>query len=150
PKSGREVKKDSTKTVIEELQNRFEEGERFYVLFAIPKHESTTLDDELAILKEKGYPRLLHVDDEQILDLTTDEVNPKKLKAKDYRVLVDRLVLKGDDDTLSRIAGSLETAFQEGNGRCSVKIRNGEELNFSEHFEMDGMEFTEPTARMFS
>jgi excinuclease ABC subunit A len=44
----------------------------------------------------------------------------------------------------------LETAFQEGNGRCSIKIRNGEELKFSERFEMDGMEFTEPKPQMFS
>ncbi|HEX6983010.1 MAG TPA: excinuclease ABC subunit UvrA [Balneolaceae bacterium] len=150
PISGREVKKDSTKTVIDELQNGFDEGTKFYVLFSIPEHEKAKLDDELRILKEKGFPRLLHLKDEQILDLTADEINPKKIKPKEYRVLVDRLILKNDDETISRIAGSLETAFQEGNGRCSVKIRNGEELNFSEHFEMDGMEFNEPTAQMFS
>jgi excinuclease ABC subunit A len=150
PKSGRKVKKDSTKTVIEELLDRFEEGTKFYVLFAIPHHGEKELADELRVLKEKGYPRLLHIDDESILDLTTDEIDPQKIDSNDYRVLVDRLVLKGDDDTRSRIAGSLETAFQEGSGRCSVKIRNGEELNFSERFEMDGMEFTEPKPQMFS
>ncbi|HET6527484.1 MAG TPA: excinuclease ABC subunit UvrA [Balneolaceae bacterium] len=150
PISGQEVKKDSTKTVIEELQGRFDEGTKFYVLFPIPEHEKAKLDDELDILKEKGFPRLLHLKDEQILDLTADEINPKKIKSDEYRVLVDRLVLKSEDETVSRVAGSLETAFQEGNGRCSVKIRSGEELNFSEHFEMDGMEFHEPTAQMFS
>lgn len=150
PKSGREVKKDSTKTVIAELLDQFEEGTKFYVLFAIPHHEKKKLDDELRVLKEKGYPRLLHIEDEQILDLTTDDVDPKDINAEDYRVLVDRLVLKNDDDTRSRIAGSLETAFHEGRGRCSVKIRNGEELNFSERFEIDGIEFTEPKPQMFS
>jgi len=150
PKSGREVKKDSTKTVIEELLDRFEEGTKFYVLFTVPHHGEKELADELRVLKEKGYPRLLHIDDESILDLTTDDVDPQKIDSSDYRVLVDRLVLKGDDDTRSRIAGSLETAFQEGSGRCSIKLRNGEELNFSERFEMDGMEFTEPKPQMFS
>jgi len=150
PKSGREVKKDSTKTAIKDLHERFEEGTKFYVLFSLPEHEKKNLDDELRVLKEKGYPRLLHLEDESILDLTTDDVDPQKIKAEEYRVLVDRLILKDDEETRTRIAGSLETAFQEGSGRCSVKIRDGEELDFSERFEMDGMEFTEPRPQMFS
>src|SRR5699024_8099971 len=68
PVSGREVKKDSTKTVINELQNRFEEGAKFYVLFSVPVHENVKPEDELQILKEKGFPRLLHLENEQILD----------------------------------------------------------------------------------
>ncbi|MGD8426634.1 MAG: excinuclease ABC subunit A, partial [Balneolaceae bacterium] len=144
PKSGRKVKKDSTKTVIEDLHKNFEEETKFYVLFSIPHHEDTNLEDELRVLREKGYPRLLHLEDEQVLDITTEEVDPKEIDAEDYRVLVDRLILRADEETRTRIAGSLETAFQEGNGRCSIKIRNGEELKFSERFEMDGMEFTEP------
>src|SRR6056297_3277119 len=150
PKSGRRVKKDSTKTVIEELHERFEDGTKFYVLFSIPHHEQKELEDELRVLKEKGYPRLLHIEDESILDLTSDDVDADDINPDEYRVLVDRLILKSDEDTRSRIAGSLETAFQEGSDRCSVKIRDGEELHFSERFEMDGMEFTEPKPQMFS
>jgi len=150
PKSGREVQKDSTKTVIEELHERFDDDTKFYVLFSIPQHEQKKLEDELRVLKEKGYPRLLHLDDESILDLTTDDVEADDIDPDKYRVLVDRLILKSDDETRSRIAGSLETAFHEGRQRCSVKIRNGEELHFSERFEMDGMEFTEPKPQMFS
>ncbi len=150
PKSGREVGKDTTKTVIERLFDEYEEGTKFYVLFPIPQHESKKLKDELRVLKEKGFTRLLHVEDETMLDLTTDDVDSKKLKADNYRVLVDRLAVKTDEDTRGRIAGSLETAFQEGHGRCSLKIRNGEELSFSERFEMDGIEFEEPSPQMFS
>ena len=130
PKSGREVQKDSTKTAIERLLDQFEEGTKFYVLFSVPEHEEKDLEDELKVLKEKGYPRLLHLEDEQILDLTSEEVDPSNIEASEYRVLVDRLVLKSDEDTRTRIAGSLETAFREGNGRCSVKIRD-KDLNKS-------------------
>ncbi len=150
PKSGEEVQKDSTKTAIEKLFDEYDEGTKFYVLFPIPHHEKKKLKDELRVLKEKGFTRLLHMDKEEILDLTTDEVDPKKLKADDYRVLVDRLAIKKDDDSRARIAGSLETGFQEGHGRCSVKIRDGEEISFSERFEMDGIEFEEPSPQMFS
>jgi len=150
PKSGREVKKDSTKTVIEDLHDRFEDDTKFYVLFSIPHHEEKAFQEELKVLKEKGYPRLFHLEDERVLDLTAEDTNAENINPDEYRVLVDRLILRSDEETQTRIAGSLETAFQEGNGRCSVKIRNGKELAFSEHFEMDGMEFHEPTPQMFS
>ena len=149
PKSGKPVKKDSPRTVITELLDTQEEGTRFYVLYAIPHHQKAKLDDELRVLKEKGFTRLLHINDESIVDLTTDTINTT-FKPKNYRVLIDRLVLKNEDAIISRIADSLETAFREGAGRCSIKIRTGAELQFSERFEMDGMEFVEPTPQMFS
>jgi excinuclease ABC subunit A len=150
PKSGRKVKKDSPRTAIEELFKTQSEGDRFYVLFPIPHHEKKKLGEELRVLKEKGLTRLLKVKDEEMLDLTTDEPDLKKFKADQYRVLVDRLVLKDDEATISRIADSLETAFREGAGRCSIKMRGGDELSFSERFEMDGIEFNMPTPQMFS
>lgn len=149
PKSGKPVKKDSPRTVIKELLDTQEEGTRFYVLYAIPHHQKAKLDDELRVLKEKGFTRLLHINDESIVDLTTDPINTT-FKPKNYRVLIDRLVLKNEDAIISRIADSLETAFREGAGRCSIKIRTGAELQFSERFEVDGMEFVEPTPQMFS
>ncbi len=150
PISGKPVKKDSPRTVIKELFDTQEEGARFYILYAIPHHQKTKLDDEFRVLKEKGLTRLLNSKDESVIDLTSDSIDLKKFKAKDYRVLIDRLVLKDDEATISRIADSLEIAFREGAGRCSIKIRNGHELAFSERFEMDGMEFVEPTPQMFS
>ncbi len=150
PISGKPVKKDSPRTVIKELFDTQEEGARFYILYAIPHHQKTKLDDEFRVLKEKGLTRLLNSKDESVIDLTSDSIDLKKFKTKDYRVLIDRLVLKDDEATISRIADSLETAFREGAGRCSIKIRNGHELAFSERFEMDGMEFVEPTPQMFS
>src|SRR5690625_6077295 len=64
--------------------------------------------------------------------------------------MIDRLAIKKEDATRSRIAESIETAFREGNGRCSVKIRNGEERIYSARFERDGIEFLEPIPQMFS
>lgn len=150
PKSGNKVEKDSPRTVIAKMFEKMEEGTRFYVLFSIPKHEKKKLAEEIKILKEKGFTRLLNLKDESILDITADEEKAMKIKPSEYRVLVDRLVLKDDDDTRTRIAGSLETAFQEGAGRLSIKERSGEEYPFSERFELDGIEFHEPTPQMFS
>src|SRR5690625_3109012 len=175
PVSGREVQKESTKTAIKLLFDHFEEATRFYILFPIPRHESNSLDEELQVLKEKGFTRLLQVDSGQMIDLTTGEADLPSVNRSDFRVLVDRLAAKRTEDNRARIAGSLETAFQEGQGRCSIKIReddlekalasggedDGEgriqslinesgEMAFSERFEMDGMEFNEPSPQMFS
>ncbi len=150
PVSGKEVKKDTPRTVIERMREEFEDGDRFFVLYSIPHHKKKNVGEELKVLKEKGLPRLLNVVTEEMLDLTETDVDLKSFKAADYRVLVDRLVFKEDEHVITRIAGSLETAFHEGFGRCSVKKRGGEEFRFSERFEMDDMEFTEPTPQMFS
>jgi excinuclease ABC subunit A len=150
PVSGKLVKKDSPRTVIKELFDRHEEGARFYVLYPIPHHEKKKAADELRVLKEKGFTRLLKLSDESVLDLAAAEADLRKFKPDHYRVLVDRLVLQDDEALISRIADSVETAFREGAGRCSIKIRGGEEMNFSKRFEMDGMEFVEPTPQMFS
>lgn len=150
PKSGEQVQKDSTRTIITELFNQFDEGTKFYVLFPIELREGRKMKEQLEVLKEKGLTRLINVKDETMADLTRDDVDPKSIKPKTHRVLIDRLVLKQDDATRSRIADSLETAFREGSGRCSVLIRNGHELPFSERFERDGMEFLEPSPQMFS
>lgn len=150
PKSGKQVKKDSTATIIPELYEELEENTRFYVLFPIDLREGRKMKDQLNVLKEKGLTRILKLSDESMLDLNDDSAELSKVRQKTHRVVVDRLALKADDDTRSRIADSVETAFREGGGRCSIKIRNGEERVYSELFEQDGMEFLEPTPQMFS
>jgi excinuclease ABC subunit A len=150
PVSGKEVKKDTTQSVTDELLSTLEERTRFYVLFPVPHHKKKKLKDELQVLKEKGFTRLLTKKEEQ-LDITKDDISSKKYKADDLRVLVDRLSMRKDDeDSRSRLADSLDMAFKEGNGRIIIKIRDGDELLFSERFEMDGIEFEEPTPQMFS
>ncbi|HLR76464.1 MAG TPA: hypothetical protein VK106_02315, partial [Balneolaceae bacterium] len=122
PKSGEEVKRDSTKTAIEKLYAHFKEGTKFYVVFPIPDHEDNTLEDEIKILQKKGLTRLLSVETEQIVDITTDDFDHSALNREEYRVLVDRLKVKKDEDARTRVAESLETAFHEGRGRAEIKI----------------------------
>jgi len=151
PVTGKPVKKDRPNTVIDDVYFEREEGERFYITFPLPERSDKNLAEELAVLVERGFTRLL-APDETILDLT--DLNQAKTVSKittAYRVLVDRLVVKKDDsDSRTRFADSLEVAFREGFGRCYVKIRGDKEYPFSERFEIDGMEFIEPTPQMFS
>ena len=150
PVTGKVVKKDNPGSIINELFEQFDEKTRFYVLFPLQMRDGRKPAEQFDVLKEKGLTRLLNVDDESILDLTRDVFDPEKIKPKNYRVLVDRLAIKKDDATRSRIAESIETAFREGNGYCRIKVRDGEELAYSERFEEDGVEYLEPSPQMFS
>lgn len=150
PVSGEKVVKDSPRTVIETLKGKLAEGERIMVLFPMPRHGKASLSKELGVLVEKGLTRVLRLSDEAILDIQEQESEIKAADADDLRILVDRLTAKWGEEDVTRMAGSLETAFQQGQGRCSVKVRGGEEFPFSERFERDGIEFVEPTPQMFS
>lgn len=150
PVTGKVVKKDNPGSIINELFEQFEEKTRFYVLFPLQLRDGRDPAEQFDVLKEKGLTRLLNIESENITDLTRDEIDPEKIDPETYRVLVDRLAIKKDDATRSRIAESIETAFREGNGRCRIKIRDGEELAFSERFEENGVEYLEPSPQMFS
>ena len=79
------------------------------------------------------------------------------------KVMVDRLVVqKSDDSNRSRIADSVQTAFNEGDEECFVApqppkgeqnqqpdLRKGVE-HFSSRFELDGLRFEEPTTHLFN
>lgn len=148
PVSGRQVRKENAFTVIDYLFNEFEEGTKFYVLFGIPKR-GQKVAEELNVLREKGFTRILTAD-ESIIDLSRDDFKPRQVKRNAHRVLVDRLAIKDTKDARSRMADSIETAFREGFGHCYIRIRGGEEMVFSDKFELDGMSFTEPAPQMFA
>ena len=150
PISGKSVKKDTPSSVADEIFGNWEDGERFYVLFQFPRHEKQKLKQELGVLVERGFTRLLDAD-ETIIDINDTDFNPKSISPDKCWVLVDRLVVKKEDvEFRSRLADSLEIAFREGLGRCILKKRGGDEYPFSDRFELDGIDFIEPTPQMFS
>ena len=90
--------------------------------------------------------------DGEVIDLNE---RPYKSKSKkDIFVIVDRLILrKGDQESITRLADSLGTAFEEGNGYAFIQfIETKKLLKFSQHFECseDGIRYEEPEPRLFS
>ena len=166
PVSGRPVSKDTPRSVALELEEALDDGARFYLCFPVPEHSGIALRDELKSLRERGFFRIVLMPTEkqaergerpEILDLNDTE--PSKVNnygRNRLLVLVDRLKVKaGDEQTRTRIAESVEQAFNEGEGRCTVQPvpREGpipDGLQFSSFFERDGMRFQEPTPLMFS
>ncbi len=164
PVSGEVVTKDSPRSVADTLTAALDDGTRFYLTFPLPDHKKAKVADELDTLRARGFFRILVLPTdkqaekgaaETLVDL--NETEPSSVRAGRDRllVLVDRLVIRKDDEsTTSRIADSVEQAFREGGGRCTVRIASGEQagehLEFSEFFERDGMTFEEPTPLLFS
>ena len=52
-------------------------------------------------------------------------------------------------DNEARIADSVQTAFFEGKGECSVLVNNNIN-NFSNRFELDGLTFEKPSTNLFA
>ena len=160
PVTGEVVTKDSPRSVAETLAEVWEEGTRFYLTFPLPNHKKTSVKQELEVLQQRGFFRLVLLPTpaqakkgkaEQVIDL--NETPPAKVRAARERlfVLVDRLAVRDDEATLSRIADSVEQAFREGGGRCvALTAKGGPRLEFSEFFERDGMTFEEPSPLLFS
>ncbi|HYG14136.1 MAG TPA: excinuclease ABC subunit A, partial [Bacteroidia bacterium] len=114
------------------------------------------LDEELKILLQKGFARILVKDEiHKIEELAENKAALKKVKPADCFLVIDRILIdKEDDELFSRAADSVQTAFLEGHQECFVKVTNpaGKEhtLQFSSRFEADGIIFEQPSTDFFS
>lgn len=108
PISGNEVKKHSSEDVLNCIMP-FSKGTKFVILAKLHVNEQYTTERQLQIYLQQGFSRIYHNHDfcriEDILD-SKQEIN----KDNTY-LLIDRLSVNEDSDTISRINDSLETAF---------------------------------------
>jgi excinuclease ABC subunit A len=144
------VYKDTPRTVQESLKD-LPEGTRIYVLFPMHPHEHRSLEEEFTTLRERGFFRVVIGSGRDVIDL--NEGLPKVTHKEDVYVLVDRIVLRNDDETLTRLADSIESAFREGEGRAIVQLlESGERRRFSTRYECAncGIKYEEPQPKLFS
>ena len=139
PISGKQVKKDDVKDVLEAI-TKLHEGDKVYILIALKQHKNRDLREELNILVQKGFSRLYvrEMSDaesetgnihriEDVLNLTDKEIK-KLLTSHASRltnfVLLDRIVVKQfDEDDIHRLSDSIGTAFYEGEGDVYVEVQ---------------------------
>jgi excinuclease ABC subunit A len=155
PHCGGIVRKDTPSSIIAELQDRLNNGDKFYVTFPMHRHEKHSLEDEWSNLRAQGFFRIVLAGSDRILELSDEP--PQKIAPEAVRVVIDRLIWRSNDDAFtSCLADSLETAFREGNGNIVIAILHNDttthELNFSDRFECakDKIPFEEPDPRLFS
>ena len=145
PISGDEVKKDTVTDVVNFVKD-FEEDTKLLLLAPFSIEEGRKPADKLNILQQQGYARI------KINDTVTRIDEAGKITKKDKLYLVvDRIVKKEDEDFYNRLADAVQTAFFEGKGQAVIEqMETGKKRNFSNSFELDGMQFLEPNIHLFS
>lgn len=148
PISGVEVKAHTVEDVIRAAAE-MEEGTRFMICYR-PEWEARTPPSMLDILQQQGYSRLFDGKDvHRIEDIMENAPSLKAIKL--WLVVVDRTVARSnDEENDNRLADSIQTAFFEGKGHCSLVVPNEETKTFSNRFEADGILFNEPSIHFFS
>ncbi len=195
PVSGRQVKKDDVKDVLEAI-TKSNEGDKVFILIALKQHKNRDFREELNILVQKGFSRIYSRESaagssesgeimriEDLLNLSDKELK-QKLTSHVSRlttfILVDRIVVKKfDEDDIHRLSDSIGTAFYEGEGDVYIEVQSGVSsqesgvrskdskeksptlnselttpnsklLQFNNRFELDGIQFEEPSPNLFS
>jgi excinuclease ABC subunit A len=157
PISGKEVTIDTVTDVVDYFVGRTV-GEKVMVLS--PLYNSTKgLIELLTLLVGEGFSRIFAVENNvgemmNIKDFLVDYDEKYSETTQSIYLLVDRLSVSTDEEELSRMADSVQLAFEKGEGQCHLYIYPDEGdpffKKFSDIFEIDGIRFEKPTANMFS
>ena len=149
PVSGNEVKRHTVDDVVNKVKE-FSEGTRFAVLAPVVKVEGRSLTQQLSMLLQQGYTRVLHKGEfKRIEDIIEEGIAGDT--GEQLWTVVSRMAWDNTNDTLSRLTDSVETAFYEGDGACRISMLPANIVyDFSTRFEADGMTFEEPSDGMFS
>ena len=149
PISGNAVRKDNVGDVVNYIFS-FEEGTKLLISCPLTLNPERSIEDELNTLLQKGFTRILVNNEMRNVEDILSE-NHKFSKKDIIAILVDRAVVNhNDEDTSFRIADSVQTAFFESGGFCIVDIVGKDKKTFSDKFELDGIEFEEPSMNLFS
>ena len=145
PISGQEVKKHTVTDVVDAVM-QYPEGTKLLLLAPVNIPKDRTVEQVLKLLLQQGYARILHK--EEIIRLEEDNL-PKNLD--NFQLVVDRVIVRHDEDFQHRLADAVDTAFFEGKGECYIQEMDGMvQTHFSNRFELDGITFLEPNVHLFS
>jgi len=150
PVSGNLVGRDSVTDVCNYLLSLDEDTKATIFCKLLLKH-NRSLQTQLTILIQQGFSRVMKNGEvfriDELLKLPTDET-------AEYHLVVDRVTIQQDDeDLLSRLGDSVQTAFYEGDDECicETESKNKKERRiFSNKFEADGISFEEPSVNLFT
>jgi excinuclease ABC subunit A len=146
PISRKEVRKDSVNDVVNKVK-KFTLESRWLLLSPIHLENGRKLEDKLKVLLQQGFARIL-VNNEMV---RLDEIDSHSLDNKDILLIIDRIIVKEEEEFYNRLSDAVQTAFFEGKGVCYLQEVDGNNrLEFSSNFELDNMTFLEPNIHLFS
>ncbi|MDN3673983.1 excinuclease ABC subunit UvrA [Flavobacterium branchiarum] len=148
PISGQEVKKNTVTDVVTDVKS-FELDSKWLLLAPIHLEKGRKLEDKLNVLLQQGFARIL-IDNEMVrLDEFASSLNTKK--KQDILLIIDRIVVKEEEEFYNRLSDAVQTAFFEGKGICYLQeLKTNKRFSYSNNFELDGITFLEPNPHLFS
>ena len=150
PVCGTIVDRKSVEEIVENIIEKFEDREKMIILSPVVREKKGTHKNLFLNLVKKGFVRA-RVNGE-ILYLE-DEIDLDKNKKHNIEVVIDRLILKKDDNEfISRLTQSIETGMEVSEGKIIINI-NGIDYNYSENYACPNHEdisIPELTPRLFS
>ncbi|MDH3710456.1 MAG: excinuclease ABC subunit UvrA [Cyclobacteriaceae bacterium] len=146
PISGEVVSRDTVSDVVDNI-SQLPPSSKFVIACPLVHKEDRSLEDELKVLLQKGFTRILVNGETFFIEeiLQQEEFLPQEIS-----ILIDRGKVVDDEDERFRWADSAQTAFFEGDGFCHILDEQGHLNIFSDRFERDGITFQEPTSNLFS
>jgi excinuclease ABC subunit A len=144
PISGKEVKKHTVTDVINHIKG-LNERDKLLLLAPITISEDRETLKSLELFSKQGYARIKYNGEVIRIDEAPKDIG------KTFHLVVDRIIVKNDEDFYNRLANAVDNAFFEGKGECAIEnLQTGETKTFSNQFELDGMKFLEPNVHLFS
>ncbi|RYC51303.1 excinuclease ABC subunit UvrA [Flagellimonas olearia] len=144
PISGKEVQKHTVTDVINYIKS-LQEGAKLLLLAPVTIKEDRDPVKSLELFSKQGYARIKHNGKVIRIDQVPEDIG------RTFDLVVDRIIIKDDEDFYNRLANAVDNAFFEGKGQCAIEnLENGEAKIFSNQFELDGLKFLEPNVHLFS
>lgn len=147
PKTGKEIKKHAVSDVVLFVE-ALEENSKLMVICPWVISKDRDVVTSIKLLISQGYSKVL---------INNEAFNLTDIKENQYIVgesytIIDRLKHQVDNEEyLSRLSDSIQTAFYEGFGEAIIyNLVTDLKSSFSNKFEEDGVEFIEPTVNFFT
>jgi excinuclease ABC subunit A len=149
PFSGEVVKKDTVTDIVDYLLS-LPEGAAALIMYPFDERHKTGFAAFRDVLAAQGSSRIEVNGEVQRLDEMPANVQFKP--SDEVYLIVDRVRIAHDDDSPARYADSVQTTFNEGDGRCAIRVMSPHATFklFSGRFERDGFLFEEPNEHLFS
>ncbi|MEL6483424.1 MAG: excinuclease ABC subunit UvrA, partial [Bacteroidota bacterium] len=144
PISGKPVKKHTVTDVTTHIKT-LNEGAKLLLLAPVTIAEDRDPIKSLQLFSKQGYARIKYKGKVYRIDQVPEDIG------RTFDLVVDRIVVKHDEDFFNRLGNAIDNAFFEGKGRCAIEnLEDGTTMEFSNLFELDGMKFLEPNVHLFS
>lgn len=149
PISHKLVKRHKVSHVIDFVL-QWKKGQKFMVAAPLVLPKNRSLNEQLKILLQQGYTRIKI--EKHVMNIS-DVMNANIAEHANIHIIIDRLAVKNSHEFEFRMSDSVQTAFYEGKGICHIyQMQDQEEIlhEFSNRFELDGMQFEEPSVNLFT